>query len=629
MDDHGNNNALRTNAGAVVALLAVLAVILIGGYFYDVSLQNREAGALAREVNSINGLMRHNFKITNLNHRAYHAYLLAVMKADSEQMAQAKKMLLASLGFMNVGYIDARPLRKRVAPLITSAQSIIASQTFPVDDAQLELVRNSFQQIFLALSDLEREGYQNLQQHYAEQLDEDDRRRNVYRLLAIGAVFCMIVIALLAARQMQLIRSLRRSEKKLRRNIAERKLAEEEKMQLLDQLHQAKKMESIGLMAGGVAHDLNNVLAGIVGYPDLLLMNIAEGNELRKPITAIRDSGKRAADIVDDLLTVARGVAVAKQGCSIDKLAAEYMESPEVLKLVKLYNDISFELHTHSENTLVYCSPVHVRKCILNLLTNGAEAVTGKGRVTLSTEKIHGEKAAVGCPELDWQSNYVLLTVEDTGSGINPEDAKHIFDPFYSKKVMGRSGTGLGLTVVWNTMQDHRGHVVVRDTGNGTAFELYFPVTGEAVLVDESLQPTGPPEGQGELVLVVDDESTLRDMCAQMLLTLGYEVATAESGEEAVRMCLEKRYDLVILDMLMQPGAMNGYQTYERIIETLPDQKAIVASGYSESKEVRKAIQLGAHAFVKKPYSLDQFGWAVRKALHNDNGPTKNVRQKK
>ncbi|MBA4394516.1 MAG: hybrid sensor histidine kinase/response regulator, partial [Desulfobacca sp.] len=213
------------------------------------------------------------------------------------------------------------------------------------------------------------------------------------------------------------------------------------------------------------------------------------------------------------------------------------------------------------------------------------------------------------------EGEYVLLMVSDTGSGIPQADLRRIFEPFYTKKVMGRSGTGLGLAVVWGTVKDHNGYIDVRSKeGKGSTFTLYFPVTRE-VLMEERKSPSRTDYlGQGESILVVDDIKEQRSLAANMLGSLGYQVNTVASGEEAVETLKSKPVDLLVLDMIMDPG-IDGLETYKRILEIRPGQKAIIVSGFSETDQVRRAQALGAGPYVRKPYVLEKIGMAVRREL--------------
>ena len=397
-------------------------------------------------------------------------------------------------------------------------------------------------------------------------------------------------------------------------DITDRIQAEEANANIEVQLHQAKKMEAIGLLAGGVAHDLNNILSGIISYPELLLMQLPEESEMRKPLEAIQNSGERAAAVVADLLTVARGVASTKSVARLNSLVNEFLDSPECDHLRFLHPDDTWRKELADSLPNISCSPVHIEKCIMNLVTNAAEALEKSGTVTINTSSI--------IPDLQWcqengmeQMEYVVLTVADTGTGISENSIEHIFEPFYSKKVLGRSGTGLGLTIVWNTLKEHNGTVTVTSSDQGTSFMLFFPVSEEAVAEPE-LTKKETLQGNGEKILVVDDESHLRDIAYRILDAIGYNVALTSSGEEAVAYLQDHRVDLVLLDMLMEPG-INGRQTYEQIIKLHSGQKAIIASGFSESKDVKATLQLGAGGFIKKPYSMDQLGRTVKKVLNN------------
>ncbi len=373
---------------------------------------------------------------------------------------------------------------------------------------------------------------------------------------------------------------------------------------LQDQYNRAQKVETVGLMAGAVAHDLNNILSGIVSYPELLLMKLPEKSDLRGPLEAIQTSGKRAAAVVDDLLTVARGVASVKSTEDINSIVTFYMQSPEFIELQNRYPDIKFTFTLEPQELNIFCSTVHVQKSIMNLIANGAESIGGIGEVKLETKKITSR-----------DGNKVLLTVSDSGSGISPSDVKQIFEPFYTKKKMGKkSGTGLGLAVVWNTMEDHDGTVDVVSDKSGSHFSLYFNESIEKKQLTGDLSAYTEKLGHGENVLIIDDEDLQREIATQLLSFLGYNVSSVKSGEEAILFLKNNHVDLVLLDMMMEPG-MNGYETYKKIIAINPKQKAIITSGYSEDIHVENTLRLGANALVKKPYSIESIGKAIKEAL--------------
>ena len=385
------------------------------------------------------------------------------------------------------------------------------------------------------------------------------------------------------------------------------------KQELQERLHRSEKMKAIGLMAGGVAHDLNNILAGIVSYPDLLLVKLPQDSPLRKHIQVIKDTGRRAAAVVSDLLTVARGVAHEKQPININTLIHEYLSSPEYMELQARFSDIRYTTDLAPDLNNISCSPIHIKKCLMNLITNAAEAMVHSGTITLATRNEENPTT-----QDDSQSDLkrrVALTVSDTGPGIAEKDIDHIFEPFYSKKVMGRSGTGLGLAVVWNTMQDHDGYILVTSSDTGSEFVLMFPETGEKEADPPTNILASDMKGQGETILVVDDEAQQRDVTCSMLGSMGYTVDSVNSGEEAVNYLQTWEVDLIVLDMIMEPG-MSGLTAYENILRLSPGQKAIIVSGFSENDEVKKARQMGAEIFVKKPFTYIELGSAVKKTLH-------------
>jgi signal transduction histidine kinase len=393
------------------------------------------------------------------------------------------------------------------------------------------------------------------------------------------------------------------------------KKLEEERKRSEIQLHRGQKMEAIGMMAGGVAHDLNNILSGITSYPELLLLDLSEDSPLRKPIETIQSSGLRAAAVVADLLTVARGAASAKEVCDLNKLLLEYLKSPEIKRPLEDQPGITLQTDFAPELFSLNCSTIHVRKCILNLFINACEAVGKAGTVTISTSNRYIDKPFKGYDEVR-RGEYVVLSVADNGPGISAVDIDHIFDPFYSKKVMGRSGTGLGLAVVWSAVQDHGGYIDIATDDQGTCFDLYFPASRELVDEEKEELTFQDLQGKGQTVLVVDDEDSQRDIATTLLTRLGYQPTSVSSGEEAVDFLRTHKVDLLLLDMIMEPG-MNGRKTYEQIISLHPGQKAVIVSGFSETNEVKKMQSLGAGIFIKKPYTISQLGYAIQQELES------------
>jgi len=397
------------------------------------------------------------------------------------------------------------------------------------------------------------------------------------------------------------------------RDISERKQAEKKLQESQEKITRLQKMESLGLLAGGVAHDLNNVLSGIVTYPELILIDLPEDSKLREPIITIMESGHRAVSIVQDLLTVARGVATTKEPLKLNDLVNDYLISPEFKKLKQFYPHIHVNTFLADDLLNVRAFHLHIRKIVMNLMVNAFEAIQGTGTVEISTENRFIDKPLRGYDEVSI-GEYAVLAVSDNGTGISDQDLERIFEPFYTKKVMGRSGTGLGLAVVWNVIQDHQGYIDIKTGESGTRFDVYLPITRDEIFQKDKPLSIDSYKGAGKTILVVDDVETQREISCKILDKLGYQSISVSSGEEAVEYLAHNSVDLVLLDMIMDPG-ISGYETYKRIIKIHPGQKAIILSGFSETEDVGKAQSLGAGKYIKKPVTIEKIGLAIKEEL--------------
>jgi len=398
------------------------------------------------------------------------------------------------------------------------------------------------------------------------------------------------------------------------RDISEYRKIEKEKQDLQERLQRSEKMESLGLLAGGVAHDLNNVLGIVVGYAELLLLKESKSSEIRPLVVEIMSGGQKAASIVDDLLTLARRGVSGRNILNLNKIIADNQKSPEFINLSFHHPSVKIETDIDPDLLNISGSSVHLGKSIFNLASNACEAMPKGGVLTIKTANQYLDKPIHGYDEIR-EGDYVVLSVSDTGEGINAADMKRIFEPFYSRKVMGRSGTGLGLAVVWGTVKDHNGYINVEsEEVKGSTFTLYLPVSREDLSAEHVAVPISEYMGKGESILIVDDVKEQRALATAMLKKLNYSVTGASSGEEAVAYLKEHKADLMVLDMIMDPG-MDGLDTYRRVLEIHPQQKAIIVSGFSESDRVKAAQALGAGAYVRKPYVIEKLGLAVKKEL--------------
>jgi PAS domain S-box-containing protein len=408
---------------------------------------------------------------------------------------------------------------------------------------------------------------------------------------------------------------LSKANRQLKMEIEDRRRAEQEKIAIEQKLIRSQKMEALGLLAGGVAHDLNNVLAGSVSYPELLLLDLPADSPLKEPLIAIQDSGKKAAAIVQDLLTLARRGVTSLEVINLNTIVTEYLSSPEYELLKNYHPKVQFEISLNVDLLNMAGSQVHLKKTVMNLVSNAAEAQPDGGKVLISTENRYVDRPIKGYGEID-EGDYVVLIMEDLGSGIAPEEIHRIFEPFYTKKVMGRSGTGLGMAVVWGTVQDHHGYIDIESAEDqGTTFKLYFPVVREEVALVKTCLPIEDYMGDGEQILVIDDVEAQRKIASSLLSKLGYSVKTVSGGESAVEFMKSGSADILLLDMIMEPG-IDGLETYRRILQYHPNQKAVIASGFSETEQVKDAQRLGVAAYIKKPYTMEQLGLVIKRALN-------------
>lgn len=392
----------------------------------------------------------------------------------------------------------------------------------------------------------------------------------------------------------------------------------DERLILEKRLHRAEKMEALGLLAGGVAHDLNNILGALSVYTELLLNKLPEESPLKPYVKNILLSGKMGAEIIHDLLIFSGNVMQEYRTININRIVSDFFDTPVFLKLKGSYPDITFRKELSPELMNIKGSEVHLGKTVMNLVLNAAEAVSGKGEVIIRTENRFLETPVQGYDGII-EGNCAVLSVADTGAGISADDINKIFEPFYTKKVMGRKrGTGLGLTIIWGTVKDHKGYIdLCSETGKGSLFTLYFPVTEEDPAENNLKIPPENYMGCGELILVVDDLAEQRDVADKLLKSLGYRIHAVSSGEEAVEYLKTNKPDLILLDMIMEPG-IDGLETYKQILEINPKQKVIIVSGYSATDRVKKAQDLGAGAYIKKPYLIEKIGIAIREELKKE-----------
>lgn len=376
------------------------------------------------------------------------------------------------------------------------------------------------------------------------------------------------------------------------------------------QLVQAQKMEAIGQLAGGVAHDFNNILTTIIGYGSLLTMRLDENDPLAVYVRQILTSAQKAAHLTQSLLTFSRKQILNPQAIGLN----EALSGIKKLLSRIIGEDIELKTAFREEEITVMADVNHLEQVLMNLATNARDAMPNGGRLFIGTSVVEMDGTYARQRGYGKPGTYACITVEDTGAGMDEETLKRIFDPFFTTKEPGK-GTGLGLSIVYGIVEQHGGHVnVLSHPGKGTAFRVYLPLTSAPLAAEEPVvEPK--PEGGTELILLAEDEQAVRELTTEILRGAGYRVVEARDGDEAVARFLERVHeiDLVILDAIMP--RKNGREVLDELRKRRADVKALFVSGYSESIIHKRGIlEEGLH-FLRKPVIPFELLRAVRKVL--------------
>jgi len=383
-----------------------------------------------------------------------------------------------------------------------------------------------------------------------------------------------------------------------------------EHLELSKQLLQAQKMEMVGTLAGGVAHDFNNILQVALGYSDLILADEELPGRFRADLQKIYESARRGADLVQRLLTFSRKTEFNPQPLNLNRRINEMRKMLErtISKMIDIQLFLGANLAT------INADPPQIDQVLMNLAVNARDAMPEGGKLIIETVTVILEEEYARTHLGAKSGHHVLLVVTDTGSGMDKDTSEHIFEPFYTTKAVGE-GTGLGLAMVHGIVKQHGGHVTCDSKlGQGTTFKVYLP----ALVSDEDMEEArvGPmPLGGSETILLVDDEELIRDLGFRILTNAGYRVITARNGKEAVEL-YHARGDtiaLIILDLIM-PG-MGGKQCLEGLLSLNPSAKVVIASGYSADGPTKEVLSEGAKGFVNKPYDIRQVLEVVRNVL--------------
>ncbi len=399
-------------------------------------------------------------------------------------------------------------------------------------------------------------------------------------------------------------------------DITERKRTEKERNSLQKQLMQAQKLESIGRLAGGVAHDFNNMLNVIIGYGELILDKLQPGNPMQVYVEEIVKAGYRSAFLTRQLLAFSRKQTLQPKEFDLNDLVRN------IEKMIRrlIGEDIELKIVLAQDIGRVLVDPGQIDQVIMNLVVNARDAMPKGGKLFIETAVVDLDKTSAEKRSLVKPGKYVLLAVTDTGCGMNKEILNLIFDPFFTTKKKGQ-GTGLGLSTVYGIVKQSHGNIwVYSEPGQGTTFKIYLPqIEMIQEVVAEKREEVDLSGGDDKHILVVEDEESLRKLINSILLRLGYTVTLAADGNEALLLVEEKglKPDLILTDMVM-PN-MSGKELVDCLRKNCPDLKVLYMSGYTANAIVHEEVIDHGSSFIRKPFTIGNIKAKIRNVLNSDD----------
>ncbi len=401
---------------------------------------------------------------------------------------------------------------------------------------------------------------------------------------------------------------------KLEYELQERKRAEEEREKLQEQLIQAQKMESIGTLAGGVAHDFNNILTGIIGYGHCTLMGMTDNDPLRQNIERILEAADRATHLTRDLLIFSRH-RIGEQGPT----DLNQIVSKSVTFLQRMIGEDAILKSTlHCEPLPILADSHQLEQVLMNLVMNARDAMPRGGVISLQTSRILLQQDFITTHGFGKPGSHALLTVSDNGSGMDAETLRRIFEPFFTTKEVDK-GTGLGLSVVYGIVKQHDGFICVEsEPGHGATFSIYLPLVAEELSKETELLPNATSSIGNETILLAEDDELVRNMMASVLADAGYTVIEAVNGEDAVQKFRDNStsIQLLLFDLIMP--RMNGKEACEEIRKVRPEVKVLITSGYAPEIVIQKASVEKGIQLLYKPVAPKALLKAVRSLLDSE-----------
>ena len=393
----------------------------------------------------------------------------------------------------------------------------------------------------------------------------------------------------------------------------ENNIAKKEQEKLQAQLLQSQKMESVGRLAGGVAHDYNNMLGVIIGHAELAMLKIDEGSNLENHLKGIMNAAQRSSELTQQLLAFARRQTIAPKILDLNTLVAT------TLKMVRVLMGENIELlwRPGDKSYPVKIDPVQFNQLLMNLCVNARDAISVNGRITIETQRVLVDASYCSSNTFFHPGDYIVLILSDNGSGMDRETQSKIFEPFFTTKSAGK-GTGLGLSTVYGIVKQNNGFInVYSEPGEGTTFKIYLPCHNEVTVVSTEKEVQNIPSNSCEMILVVEDEMALLDISSTMLMDLGYKVLAASKPTEAILLAKEHAgsIDLLMTDVMMPE--MNGRELEQHILKSNPKIKCLFTSGYTANVITHHGeLDADVH-FIQKPFTLKDLATKIRESINS------------
>jgi CheY-like chemotaxis protein len=369
-------------------------------------------------------------------------------------------------------------------------------------------------------------------------------------------------------------------------------------------------MEAVGQLAGGISHDFNNILTAIIGYANLVMMKMPAGDPARGYVDSIISSAERAAHLTSDLLAFSRKQIINLKPVSVNSI----IRRVEKLLARVIGEDIVFRTRLSSDDHAILADSIQIEHVLMNLATNARDAMPDGGALTIETDVYELGEDFVRANSYGKPGRYVLISVTDTGVGMDENTRSRIFDPFFTTKEVGK-GTGLGLSMVYGIVKQHNGYITVASQpGKGATFSIYLPFIAAAAASEQTCQAPEMMQGR-ETVLLAEDDTSVRELTRRVLEGAGYTVIEASDGADAVRKFSENKgiIHLLVLDIIMP--MKNGKEAYQEIKAACPGIKVLFTSGYTADIIQKKGILETGLDFILKPITPIDFLKKVREVL--------------